>query len=511
VNSKLRLILIAACWLVLLGIGVLVYKFWYAPRQEADKKQQAVVEHEQTINKTGSQSRYTSAINFSGDAFSGYAPIRSAMFKDECGKYGIRVDYKDDGANYTQRLKDLADGKVDMAVFTYDALIKTSAELGDFPATIVCLIDESKGADAMVAAGRKYPNIDAMNNPETRIVCVQNSPSETLARVVMAHFNLDNLAKQPFEFMDSAEKVYKAYQQAKPDDNRVFVLWEPYVSKVTDNPDYRVLIDSSKFRGYVVDVIVARRGFLVKNENIVESVVKSYLTTLFANRNTMADMVIEDAKLTGEPLTKAQADRLVKTIWWKNTQETFGHFALTTGNGLQSMEDMGRNITDVLMRTGSISRDPTGGKPTMWYYDAIMRRLFDNSWHPGFGSEAVREERKLLALTDQEWAKLKPVGTLQVPRLVFSRGTAKVTEASEATLADLAEKLKTWPQYYLIVKGHASSDGDVEANMKLASSRANSAVEWLTAHGVDRNRIRAEMDKPNGSTTVAFILGEMPY
>jgi OOP family OmpA-OmpF porin len=95
--------------------------------------------------------------------------------------------------------------------------------------------------------------------------------------------------------------------------------------------------------------------------------------------------------------------------------------------------------------------------------------------------------------------------------LVFARGTAKITDASEATLMDLSEKLKAWPQYYLIVKGHASSEGDVQANLKLASSRANSAVEWLASHGVDRNRIRAEMDQPNGSTTVAFILGELPY
>ncbi len=288
-------------------------------------------------------------------------------------------------------------------------------------------------------------------------------------------------------------------------------MWEPYVSKVCDNPDYHILVDSSKFRGYVVDVIVARRGFLVKNEGTVESIIKAYLTTVFASRNNMLDLVMEDAKATGEPLKKEQAERLVKLIWWKNTQETFAHFGFAQGTGLQSMEDMGRNITDVLVRTGSMSKDPTGGKPTMWYYDGIMKKLFDSSWHPGFGSEDVRQERKLLALSDEEWGKLKPVGTLQVPRLVFSRGTDKLTAASETTLADLAEKLKAWPQYYLVVRGHAATDGDVEANLKLAKARAKSATDWLVDHGVDRNRIRADTDRPNGSTTVAFVLGEQPY
>jgi outer membrane protein OmpA-like peptidoglycan-associated protein len=509
--TKLRIAVVACVWLGILGIGVLAYKFWWAPQQEKQKQEQAVAEHQQTIDKTGSNSKYTTSVSFAGDAFSGYAPIRSQTFKDECGKYGIRIDYTDDGANYTKRLKDLADGKLDMAVFTYDALIKTSAELGDFPATIVGLIDESKGADAMVAAGKRYPNIDAMNNPETKIVCVGNSPSEMLTRLIMSYFSLDKLSKDCFEFCDSEEAVYKKYQQSKPTDNRVFVLWEPYVSKVCQNPDYHILVDSSKFRGYIVDVIVVRRGFLVKNEQTVENVVKAYLTTVFAKRNEMLDLVLEDAKITGEPLKRDQAERLVKSIWWKNTQETFGHFGFAPASGLQSMEDMGRNITDVLVRTGAISKDPTNGKPTMWYYDAILKRLFDSSWHPGFGPETVREEKKLLALTDQEWAKLKPVGTLQVQRLVFSRGTSNITTASETTLTDLAEKLKAWPQYYLIVRGNASSDGDVDANLKLASARANSAVEWLVEHGVDRNRIRAESAKPNGSTTVAFILGELPY
>jgi flagellar motor protein MotB len=382
---------------------------------------------------------------------------------------------------------------------------------GDLEEQVVGIVDESKGADAIVGAGKRYPNIDAMNNPETRIVCVQNSPSETLARVIMAHFNLDRLSPNPFEFVDSMDAVYKKYQQAKPTDNRVFALWEPYVSKVTDNPDYHVLVDSSKFRGYVVDVIVARRGFLVKSEPIVESVIKSYLTTIFNHRAGMLDMVMADAQALGEPLKKEQAEKLVKSIWWKNTQETFCHFGFTSGSGLQSLEDICRNITDVLLRTGAISRDPTGGKPTMWYYDNIMKRLFDNSWHPGFGAESVREERKLGSLKDEEWAQLKPVGTLQVPRLVFARGTDKITDASEATLNELMEKLKAWPQYYLVVKGHASSDGDIQANLALSNARAKAAVEWLVSRGVDRSRIRAESAKPNGSTTVAFVVGEVPY
>jgi outer membrane protein OmpA-like peptidoglycan-associated protein len=509
--SKGKMAVVCFVWLVIIAIILMGYNYIWAPAKAKEQQEQAVKAHQQTIQKTTSPSKYTTTVKFAGDGFSGYAPIRSDSFKSECAKFGIRLDYKDDGANYTQRLKDLADGKIDMAVFTIDALIKCSAELGDFPATIVCLNDESKGADALVAAGKKYPNIDAMNNPETKIVCVANSPSEFLARVIIAHFNLDNLSSSPFEFCETEDLVYKKYQQSKPTDNFVYVMWEPYVSKVADNPDYHTLVDSSKFRGYIVDVIVAGRDYLVKNEATVESVVKAHLATIFANRNNMLEMVVDDARLGGEGLKPNHAERLVKSIWWKNTQESFAHFGFANAAGLQSVEDICRNITDVLVKSQAISKDPTDNKPTMWYYDSIIKKLFDNNWHPGFGNETIREEQKLVSLKDEEWAGLKPVGTLQVPRLVFARGTDKITAASETTLQELSEKLKTWPSYYLTVKGHASSAGDVDANLKLASARANAAVEWLVDHGVDRARIKAESVKPNGSTTVAFVLGEIPY
>lgn len=510
-TNKMKWVWVCCIWVGCLTILALGYRWWWAPTKEEEAKAKAAAEAATTLEKTSSHSRYKHTINFAIDAFSGYAPIRSSTFRDECAKFGLRVELMDDGANYEQRLKNIIDGKADMGVFTVDALIKTSADLNNCPATIVAIVDESRGADALVAAGKEFPNLDSLNYPDVKIVCVANSPTETLARVVMTHFSLENMDRNPFEFVDSAEAVYKAYQNTKPGDKKVFAMWEPYVSRVVSNPDYHVLIDSSKTRGYIMDVIVVRRSYLVKNEDKVDQLIKSYLTTVFAHRNDMAGIVSEDAKKLGEPLKKDQVERLVKTILWKNTQETFGHFGITHGHGLQHMEEVCRNITSVLLQTGSINKDPTNDQPNILFYDGTAKRLFDSNWHPGFGSESVRKEKNLLALSDKEWEQIKPVGTLHVPRLVYARGTSKITEASETTLQDLSEKLKNWPQYYLIVRGNASSVGNVEANLKLAKARSDAAVQWLVEHGVDRNRIRSDAAHPNGSSTVAFIVGELPY
>lgn len=511
-NSKIRVVAVAFVWLVILGLIVLGYRYFWSPRQEQKAKEQAEREHKETIDLTSAESRYKHTINFGIDSFSGYAIFRHKSFQDELGKYEIKVNLLSDIANYSQRLQSLAEGKLDLAVFTIDALIKSSANLGDFPATIIAMIDETKGADALIGAAARFPNLDALNNPDVKIICTADSPSETLARVVMHSFNLKNMSKNPFEFVDGAEAVFAAYQKSRPTDNKLFALWEPYVSKIASNPDYRVLINSSKFRGYIVDVIVVRRGFLLKNEAQVEAFVKSYYTTSFNQRPRMLDLVIEDANELGQSIEKDQAKRLVEGIWWKNTQESFGHFGFTNGHGLQHIEEMCANITKVLLSTGSISKDPTEGKPNKLFYDGILRKLFSNSWHPGFGDEGIRKEKALAALSDEEWKELKPVGTLQVPRLVFNRGTSQLSTLSYKVLDDLAETLKTFPQYYLVVRGNVSAEGDIVANKSLAEARAKTAVVYLMMlKAVDKNRIRADTSNPNGSSTVAFLLGELPY
>ena len=509
--KKWRIAMMVLIWFAVLGVIALTWKFWLHPQQQKVAEKKAQQEHQTTIEKTSAPSRFKYSVNFAADAFSGYAAIRSDMFRDENAKFGIKVNLTDDGANYSQRLQKFASGETDIAVFTIDALMKSSAELKDIPATIVCLIDETKGADAMVASKHRFPNIDSLNAAEVRIVCTKDSPSETLVRALMANFSLDKLPDNPFLFMDNVDQVYKEYQKAKPADNKVFVLWEPYISRIMDNPDYHVLIDSSKFRGLLVDAIVARRGLIVQNESLVENVVKSYLVTMFESRNKMVKLVLDDAKLLGSPLSESQADKLASKIWWKNTQENFSHFGLTNSQGIQHIEEMNANIMNVLLKTKAIPSDPTNGEPNKWYYDGIMKKLFDSSWHPGFGTEAVRQEKALATLSEDEWKQLRPIGTLQVPRLVFARGGKKLNESSFATLDKLVDSLKTWPQYYLLVQGSHSSVGDAEANKSLAEGRAESAMDYLISKGVDRTRIHAETSSSNGSTTVAFVLGELPY
>ena len=513
-NSKLRMFLAGVVWLIVIGLGVTVWKLWWSPRQEAAVKKAKDTEQKQILESTSSHANYEHEVTINLDSFSAYCQLRSREFRDECGRKKIKVNIVDDQANYVERIKALLDGKADMATFTIDTLIKTSSISGSLPATIVLLLDETKGADAIVAEKKTFPNIDAMNDSNVEIVATVDSPSEFLPKVVMHHYNLPQLSPNNFKFVQGPDKVYDAYKNAKPGEKRVFVLWEPFVSKMVANPDYHVLIASDKLRGYIVDVLVVNRSFLVKNQQVVDDVVKSYLMTAFNNRATMVQMVSDDARKLGEPLQPEQAKKLVSGIWWKNTSENFGHFGLTSGNGLQTLDEMVSNINEVLLKTGTIKTDPAGGQNSRWYYDGLMRRLFEANWHPGFEDEKVRKEAVLRELSEEEWKKLEPVGTIKVNRLVFARGTTTMTESSESILTDLEDKLRSWPQFYIQVKGHAMRSTDPEtqkANQDLARQRADAAVKWLVDHGVGKARIRSDNGDPNGSSTVAFVLGQIPY
>lgn len=508
--NKGRILAIVLVWSVLLGIIALSYRFIVAPFFAAKEEQSIEQQKEEALKATSSDSRYTYQIQLGLDSFSGYAILRSNDFAEELANRKIKLILNDDSANYPQRLNDLKNNKIQFAAFTIDAFIKTCSEakidLNEIP-SIVSIIDETRGADAIVAYKSTFPNIDAMNQANVKFVTVGNAPSETLAKIVTTNFGLNKLSKDFLSLQSSPKDVYEIYRKSNLEDKNVYVLWQPYVSKMLENPNVHVLIDSSKFRGYIVDVLVVNRDFLFKNPQLVEDVVKSYFIAKYNNAKTMTKLVLEDAKKTGEPLTDKQAEELVGGIWWKNTQENYAHFGFSQ-NKLQHIEDMILNITKILGKYGVT--DPTNGQPNLLYYNKIIQNLSTTNFHPGFDAEDVKDE-KLAELSIEEWNSLKPAGTLSVPEIVFARGTSVLREPGKNTLDVLVETLNSFPNYYVMVKGNASKNGNVEANKQLAQSRAEVVRNYLLEKGIHEHRIRAIAGDLGDSISVSFVLGGTSY
>ena len=516
-----QIVLVIVIWLVILGGVGVAYKQFIHPRLR--KKLEV---------ETSSESRYRYEVKMAHDSFSGYCVLRSESVFNRLTAAGIRLVLKDDRADYLGRIKALREGNVDMAVFTVDALIKSSAQIKDFPATIVMIIDETKGADAIVAYKSLFPNVQSLNRTDVRIVLTPSSPSETLARVVIAHFALPSLPQNWWIPETGAKAVYKKLKDTGTKEKLAYVLWEPYVSKALENSDVHVLMDSSNITGYIVDVLVARREFLRDSPELVKTIVGAYLEAVSEYQQEpggMVNLILRDAKKYSEKIAQGQADKLVKGIQWKNQMENHAHFGLLQGQekGLQHLEDIINQITEVLVTTGALQRDPLEGNASRLFYDGILRSLQSGDFHPGKKLDIlqgvdtmsadmgeIREEPVLPGLSDNEWNKLIPVGEVRVKPISFARGTARINIQSKRVLNEQVRRLKAWPRYYLLVEGHARSNGDTEANKKLARERAEVVAQYLMTKGVSKNRIRAVAIKPSGTggqaQTVSFIFYQRP-
>ncbi len=491
--SKGKLVAVSIVWLAILGIGVVVWRYIVVPVVDPDP--------------APADSIYRYSVDFHLDSFSGYALLRSDEFRDELRKRSIRLTLTDDGADYQRRIRALQNGEADMAVFTVDALVKASAQIGDIPARIIAIVDETMGADAIVAYREVAPDMDALNHPDARFVLTPDSPSETLARVAMAKFKLNRLGSQPFIKANDAEDVFNRYKNEKRNAPYAYVLWEPYVSKVLENPATHAIVTSEGFPSYIVDVIVVNLDFLKKHEDdeLLAEFLKAYfdVRSQFNKDSRLVEMIVRDADSTGTPLDRAQAVRLVDGIWWKNARENLaqmrGNQALTP---LLHIEDVISNITEVLLTTDAIAADPTAGRPNHLYDDRFMEQL--QHFRPAGGEERVRDIR-LPPLNEQQWSQLTVVGT--VDDLEFRPGSVELTGASRVRLDELATKLKT-TRYYVIVRGNAATRGNAEANLEIAERRARAAEVYLIGQGINRNRIRAVGGEPTGKRSVSFELGQ---
>jgi outer membrane protein OmpA-like peptidoglycan-associated protein len=544
-SSGKRLVL-AFVWLALLSGGAVVYKyavgtapdqiyhdfeaewdkaladFTDAPKIEdyvkkASGSAQAEVKQELEKRDHDYRAKYP-RVRFAIDAFSGYAVFRSEefrkRFKDKTRSDADKVflHLADDEADYKKRIKAFKTGDVKMGVFTIDALINNSALIHDLPAQIVMMIDESRGADAVIGYKQAFPrvnNIDDLNGPNVHFVLVPDSPSEMLVRVVKTTPSTSHLPNDYLVRAKDPDDVVKQFENQKrnPAEPRAFVLWEPYVSKVLKNHanDAQVLVDSKRFDGYIVDVLVVEKNYLDAHRSVVQKVVESYFEALaeYQKNKGMVELIRQD---NNPPLDPQEATKVYNGIAFKNASENYAHFDIEK-KGLHTLTEMIGNITKVLMNSNAIPSDPTKGDPKLLYDVGILEHLSGKTFKPD--NQVVTTTA---ALSAEQWKELQPVSKVETEPIDFARGSDDVPASSDVP-QKLAELLKHWKQYYLEVRGYAKPIGDPEANKKLAERRAVHVMEEIQKLGIAPERMRAvgmESGDSEKKSEVTFVLLQQP-
>ena len=508
--------IVAVVWLIILAVVAITVRFFWTEPQ-----------NEKLQSDTGSNSSYSHEVKIQADLFSGYSVLRSDEIKKNLRYDGIRLTMVKDEADYDSRLEALEDGDVDMAVFTIDSLLVAGAKLGRFPVSIVMVIDETIGADAVLAFDQGVKTVQDLNVSDASFVLTPSSPSEFLARVVKSHFKLPKLGNNWIKEEDGSEAVFEVMKSADRSKKQAYVLWEPHVSQAKKIKGVKVLQDSSKIKGLIVDVLVARREYLRDHPEKVRSVIEAYSRAAHHYRNEpqgFAGLVRSDDPSLSEDGSKA----IVSGIQWKNTLENYAHFGVVKGvsaGDLLTMEDMIGNVTEILLKTKALESDPLNGNYTSLYFDKILSEMQSENFHPesliaGLGQgttdlQGVRTNAQLGKLNESQWDTLRAVGDLNVQSIGFRRGSAAISLSSEHELRRLKKMLDNFPSFYLRIVGQTRSEGDPEANRRLAETRAKSVGEFLQKDGFSISRMRTEAApsaaKSGSAQSVRFEVGQIPF
>jgi ABC-type nitrate/sulfonate/bicarbonate transport system substrate-binding protein/outer membrane protein OmpA-like peptidoglycan-associated protein len=507
-----RLVSLIVIWGVVVGLNLTAYKY--------------------LLSDSTPQPPTTSAVGgklaIALDTFSGYCIFRTPEFKKKLAEKKIDLELVDDKADYGKRIKTLADGTTPMAVFTLDALIAQTGGLNpqpdDPPATVVMLIDESRGADAIYASKTSsLTNINSLNNRDGKFVLLTDSPSETLTRVVRNQLKFSLLAADKKAYLvpkDKPSEVLEALLDAKPGNRTAFVLWEPYVSRAKA-AGARQLIASNSFPGYIVDVLVVQRKFLREHPDDVKAVVEAYLELLHVYQQSpdgMAKLLVEDGVRVDEKFTIDEARQAVEGIWWKNTVENYAHLGIRQPQGLQSIDSMMDNITSILNATrepGDPAEIRVKGARKLVDKDVLQALLDKTNFQ--VGKEEIRNWPpppplpEVTPPADEDWEKWPRVTSPKVDDFEFSRGKPALPSAGEDALELVATEMKNHPDYYVFVEAHSVKGGDAAAaNQTLGEIRAGNMKSYLQTHGVPADHIRPRWVPSGESNKGRIILLKRP-
>ena len=100
-------------------------------------------------------------------------------------------------------------------------------------------------------------------------------------------------------------------------------------------------------------------------------------------------------------------------------------------------------------------------------------------------------EAKFSRLYEAGWNALKEIGTLKVEPIVFQSGATELDLLSKKIIDSAVERLKHYPNFRIIIKGHTSTMGDKEENLRLSKERAKAVARYLdVVYNVNLNRLK---------------------
>ncbi|MBF0259327.1 MAG: OmpA family protein [Desulfamplus sp.] len=461
------------------------------------------------------------------DNWIGYFPFRSKEMKQILRQEGYLLESGDDNADYEKRMRRLADGDIDFAVATVDSYLLNGVKQS-YPGTIIMVIDESKGGDAILARKDKVKNLDGLkgdsqDSGNLKIAFTPGSPSHHLAKAASEHFGLNALLplKENIINTDGSKEACNNLLAGTAD---VAICWEPDVSRALSDNSIIKLLGTEDTRRLIVDILLVNRKYAQKHPEVVTLLMDSFFMLL--KKYSQDPELLRDHVMEETGLDKDEVNAMLKGVEWvnfnANCRNWFGITApeaedASNTRDVQLMEepaelgiiDTIESTVGILVASGDFKTTPIPeNNPYRLTNSTFLETIFSKRYQGVKGLAKQSSETKqssakgsflkatvsqqFSALNAKQWAALKDVGTLKIEPVSFQRGSAELDLLGKEVVDHMVEKLKHYPNFRIMIKAHTGVDGDETANLELSKRRAQSVKDYLmTTYSIDPDRTLA--------------------
>jgi outer membrane protein OmpA-like peptidoglycan-associated protein/ABC-type nitrate/sulfonate/bicarbonate transport system substrate-binding protein len=429
------------------------------------------------------------------DSWIGYFPFRSPVFARLMRDEGYRVKIIDDRADYPGRMKMLKKGEIDFAVCTVDSYLLNGKSV-NYPGTIVAIIDESKGGDAIVAWKDKFSNIDQLKKGgKFRMAYTPSSPSEHLIKSIAVHFGIPVLEERKGEWRIEVDGAEEAYNRLMSKEADLAAVWEPHVTEALLHKGIVKIIGSEDIEKLIVDILIVNRKFAREKPEMVKLFLKNYFKTLNLYAASR-DRLLKDIS-SKVNLNRKQAGYMLKGVKWLYYPDNIRWFGLTSRSTHRQPEiiETINSTVSILVNSRDFSDNPLTDKdPYTILNSSFIKELYISSV---FNSSAatVSEDstlsRKFSKLSDSQWEKLTRIGALKLRAISFRSGTSVLDGNGKEQVKNIVDNIRHYPNFRILIKGHTGLRGNPAANRALSLKRAMAVRDELQyTFNIHKNRIR---------------------
>jgi NitT/TauT family transport system substrate-binding protein len=235
----------------------------------------------------------------------------------------------------TANLMALASGEVDAATLTLDECLIALADGMDV--RVILIFDESAGADVILA----QPSIKTLAGLRGKRIGVEETAAGALMLsklLEIAELKPDNITKVHI----TGDQHIEAYKAHEVD---ALVSYEPYSTRL-ESMGARRLLDSSRFPGLIVDVLVVKTDALNKNPESIKLLLSGYFQAIdFLQKSPAEGAQLIAPRLGISPAEVTQAFKGVHMMdlnsnhaWLDGSIPHFGEAARNVANIMRQNE-----------------------------------------------------------------------------------------------------------------------------------------------------------------------------